>query len=61
MYDQNTENGVYNGGTHYGQMFVDNIINWFVKAPVDTAYEFAFAVIPLAVIGVVYVLMKKRK
>ena len=61
MYDQNTENGVYNGGTHYGQMFVDNIINFFVKTPADTAYEFAFAVIPLAIIGAVYVLMKKRK
>ncbi|MCK4973208.1 MAG: hypothetical protein KAS52_07785, partial [Candidatus Heimdallarchaeota archaeon] len=61
MYDQSTENGVYNGGTHYGQMFVDNIINFFVKTPADTAYEFAFAVIPLAIIGAVYVLMKKRK
>ncbi|MHA1551172.1 MAG: hypothetical protein ACTSQC_04440 [Candidatus Heimdallarchaeaceae archaeon] len=61
MYDQNTENGVYNGGTHYGQMFVDNIINFFVKEPVSSSYEFAFAVIPLAIIGAVYVLMKKRK
>ncbi|MHA1346231.1 MAG: hypothetical protein ACTSVO_04410 [Candidatus Heimdallarchaeaceae archaeon] len=61
MYDQNTENGVYNGGVNYGQMFVNNIINFFVKTPLDTAYEFAFAVIPLAIIGVIYVLMKKRK
>lgn len=61
MYDQNTENGEYNGGVHYGQMFVNNIINYFVKTPVASAYEFAFAVIPLAIIGAVYVLMKKRK
>ncbi|MBY9000793.1 MAG: hypothetical protein KGD64_07770 [Candidatus Heimdallarchaeota archaeon] len=61
MYDQTTENGVYHDGVHYGQMFVNNIINWFVKTPTASSYEFAFAVIPLAIIGVIYVLMKKRK
>ena len=61
MYDQVTENGAYNGGVHYGQLFVNNIINFLVSPPEATAYEFAFAIVPLAVIGVVYVLMKKRK
>lgn len=59
MYDQNTENGAYNGGIHYGQMFTNNIINWFF--PKAASYDFAFAVIPISIIGVVYVLMKKRK
>lgn len=62
MYDQTTERGTYNGGVHYGQMLTNNIINWF--GPIltgEASYEFAFAVIPLAIIGVVYVLMKKRK
>ncbi|MCG3224414.1 MAG: hypothetical protein H7647_08105 [Candidatus Heimdallarchaeota archaeon] len=62
MYDQNTEQGTYNGGVHYGQMLTNNILNWFGPMFVEEAsYEFAFAVIPLAIIGVVYVLMKKRK
>jgi hypothetical protein len=43
-------------------MLTNNILNWFGPMFVEEAsYEFAFAVIPLAIIGVVYVLMKKRK
>jgi len=63
MYDQFTERGAYNDGVHYGQMLTNNIINWFgpIFTGGEASYEFAFAVIPLAIIGVVYVLMKKRK
>lgn len=62
MYDQTTEQGTWNGGVTYGQMFTNNIINYFGGMMVEeTAYEFVFSLIPLAVIGVVYVLMKKRK
>ena len=30
QYDQYTPAGTYNGGIHYGQMFVDNMINYFL-------------------------------
>lgn len=30
MYDQYTDSGVYNGGIHYGQMFIDNMLNYFL-------------------------------
>jgi hypothetical protein len=30
MYDQYTEAGTYNGGIHYGQMFVNNMLNYFL-------------------------------
>jgi hypothetical protein len=30
MYDQYTETGTYNGGIHYGQMFVNNLLNYFL-------------------------------
>lgn len=62
MYDIITENGAYNDGFHCGYILVNNIINYFVKpTAAESSYEFAFAVIPLAAIGVVHVLMKKRK
>ncbi|MCG3220565.1 MAG: hypothetical protein H7641_04210, partial [Candidatus Heimdallarchaeota archaeon] len=35
MYDQKTETGVYNGGTQYGQKFVNNIINYFVESKIN--------------------------
>jgi hypothetical protein len=59
MYGQNTENGVYNGGTHYGQMLVNNILNYFVVEPVETTN--AFALIPLAAIGVIYAISRRKK
>lgn len=30
QYDQYTANGAYNGGIHYGQMFVNNMLNYFL-------------------------------
>lgn len=75
MYDQVTENGAYNGGTHYGQMFVNNILNYFldtiVAPPPETTptpsetlvgVEFLAVVVSLLSIGVftVYIFRKKR-
>ncbi len=61
MYDQTTEEGVYNGGVTYGMMFTNNIINWFLPTPAKTSFEFLFSLIPLAIIGAVYVLIRRRK
>ena len=63
MYDQTTEEGVFNNGTTYGMMFTNNIINWFLPAKGigKTSYEFLFSLIPLAIIGAVYVLIRRRK
>ena len=62
MYDQTTEEGVFNDGVTYGMMFTNNIINWFLPAKgLDTSYEFFFSLIPLAIIGAVYVLIRRRK
>lgn len=36
MYDQFTVYGVYNGGIHYGQMFVNNIVNNFASGTLPT-------------------------
>ena len=57
MYDQGTENGVYNGGLTYGQMFVNNVLNYFF--PKDASL--GFVAIPLALIGVVYVISRRKK
>lgn len=35
MYEQLTETGYYNGGIHYGQKFVNNIVNYFVENSLD--------------------------
>ncbi len=35
MYDQLTERGTYNGGIHYGQLFVNNILNYFIDTQVE--------------------------
>ncbi len=61
MYGQNTENGVYNGGTHYGQMLVNNILNYFVVEPEEPEPTNAFALIPLAAIGVIYAISRRKK
>ena len=62
MYDQKTENGVYNGGVQFGQVIVNNILNWLLPFPEPEPPEetSAFLLIPMAVIGVVYVLMKRK-
>jgi hypothetical protein len=31
MYDQRTENGVFGGGYHQGQVLVNNILNYFLE------------------------------
>ncbi len=61
MYGQTTESGVYNGGTHYGQMFTNNMINYLIIPSEKTSFQYAFAILPLAIIGAIYVLMKRRK
>ena len=63
MYNTYTEKGDYGDGIHYGKMFVDNIFNHYLIPIISTdegSYAFAFALIPLAFIGVIYVLMRKR-
>ena len=64
MYNMYTETGVYNNGEHYGKMFTDNIINYFaipVLVPDGTPFAFLFAVIPLAIIGAIYALIRRRR
>jgi len=61
MYNQITENGVYNGGLHYGQWLVNNILNYFLVdkgVPEETS---AFYLIPLAAIGVIYAISRRKK
>ncbi len=60
MYGQNTEQGEYNDGTHYGQLLVNNILNYFLETPPD-ATSYAFALLPLAVIGVIYAVSRRKK
>jgi len=62
MYSENRE--AYGDGEIYGKMFTDNIINRFAipiitveKSPIS----FAFAILPLVMIGAIYVLMKRRR
>ena len=61
MYNQATESGVYNGGIHYGQMLVNNILNYFLKTPEVTKTPFSIALIPLAFIGVIYAISRRKK
>ncbi|MHA2255096.1 MAG: hypothetical protein ACXAAM_03400, partial [Candidatus Heimdallarchaeaceae archaeon] len=69
MYDQYTEAGVYNGGIHYGQMFVNNLINYFLanSTGIPIIKEFSvfctiiqFAFIP-AVCCIVLIVQKRRR
>lgn len=60
MYDQFTETGEYNGGVTYGQMFVNNLINYFlgtVQAPLPVAPVVA----ALALFGGILVIVRRRK
>lgn len=62
MYGQTTENGVYNNGTHYGMMLVNNILNYFVVEPEpEPTKTNAFALIPLAAIGAIYAISRRKK
>ncbi|MHA1115794.1 MAG: hypothetical protein ACTSRR_13255 [Candidatus Heimdallarchaeaceae archaeon] len=60
MYDQFTETGEYNGGVTYGQMFVNNLVNYFlgtVQAPLPVVPVVA----ALALFGGVLVIVRRRK
>jgi hypothetical protein len=67
QYDQYTANGVYNGGIHYGQMFVNNMLNYFLDISNYIAIdEFSkmhllnlFTVIPI-VISIALITKKKK-
>jgi hypothetical protein len=60
MYNQITENGVYNGGLHYGQWLVNSILNLLLEdKPVEETS--AFYLVPLAVIGVIYAISRRKK
>lgn len=63
MYDQKTENGVYNNGTAFGQVIVNNLLNFLLPFPEDVGTEDTsfFALIPVVALGVIYVVMRKRK
>lgn len=64
MYNMYTETGVYNGGEQFGQLFVNNIINYFaipVISVSDTPFAFLFAVIPLVAIGAIYALIRRKR
>ena len=60
MYDQQTENGVYNSGVHFGQVVVNNILNWLLPFPEPVEETSAFALIPLVAIGAIYALMRRK-
>ncbi len=62
MYNDKTEKGAYNRGITYGRMFVNNIINHFIKADSGKApFNFAFAIIPIIGLGVIYTIVRRRK
>ncbi len=62
MYNDETEKGAYNNGLTYGRLFVNNIINHFIKADSGKApFSFAFAIIPLIGLGVIYTIVRRRK
>ena len=68
MYDQYTEAGVYNGGIHYGQMFVNNILNYFLANATDividefsTEYLFSLLAIFPFMICMTMIIRKKKK
>ena len=60
MYDQKTENGLFNGGVQFGQVVVNNALNYFLPPPVEKT-SYTLALIPLAFIGVIYAISRKRK
>ena len=60
MYNQITENGVYNDGLHYGQWIINSILNYLLEdIPVEETS--AFYLIPLAAIGVIYAISRRKK
>ncbi len=63
MYNQETEVGIYNNGTTFGQVIVNNILNWLLPLPevVPDDTSASIALIPLAFIGVIYAISRKRK
>ena len=62
MYNDLTEKGDYNNGLTYGRMFVNNIINEFIKADSGKApSNFAFAILPILGLGAIYTIVRRRK
>ncbi len=59
MYDQRTENGVYNGGVQFGQVVVNNILNWLLPFPEPDATS-AWFIVPMAALGVIYAIMRRK-
>lgn len=57
MYDQKTENGVYNDGVQFGQVIVNNLLNFLLGEPQSTS---AFVVLPVVAIGVIYALIRRK-
>ncbi|MCG3220818.1 MAG: hypothetical protein H7641_05500 [Candidatus Heimdallarchaeota archaeon] len=69
MYDQYTGFGEYNGGIHYGQMFVDNLVNFFLSNSTGIPFveeyskfhiEFLFSLIPAIIFLTLYLRKRKR-
>ena len=69
MYDQFTENGVYNGGIHYGQLFVNNLLNYFMSKQITVidpysnivSMGFVEVMISLLSLGITIIFCFKRK
>ncbi|MCG3226608.1 MAG: hypothetical protein H7645_06800 [Candidatus Heimdallarchaeota archaeon] len=68
MYDQYTISGIYNGGIHYGQMFIDNLVNYFLSNSTGIPYiveyskshiVFILSAIPAIICLTLY--LRKRK
>jgi hypothetical protein len=64
MYNSYTETGVFQEGETDGWLFTNNIINYFAIPVIsvdDTPFAFLFAIIPLAVLGAIYALIRRRR
>lgn len=63
MYDQTTEEGKFQGGVTYGQMFTHNIINQFVKPYVPPEEEEGSfpVIVPFVALGVLYAVYRIRR
>lgn len=65
MYDQYTETGVYNGGIHYGQMFVDNLVSFFLAnatfEPVVNEFQQGFTIVLFSSIMIFIVMTNIRR
>ncbi|MHA1305253.1 MAG: hypothetical protein ACTSQE_06040 [Candidatus Heimdallarchaeaceae archaeon] len=60
MYDQFTETGEYNGGLTYGQMFVNNLLNYFLGTA-QAPMPFVPVISALALFGAIMVIVRRKK